>query len=318
MATGKVDTNPTAINILKLQRYNFGFFAIEEVVFYEYLLVKARAFGYKEFYHSTATITKETGIRRSSLDAIIKKFVALGILNLCVKGFPKVKHFTVDFNTIYKLLPKIYQFAENSKLYAENLKLLVDFYKPLAEINQQKNIKKNNQNNKEKEGEEEPPLPLFFSKEEKERQADALLSFLKTKCPDFVDKTKFPKCITPADVEQLTLDFPGADGFDGVRSLAFKLYGKGVNKNGSVSHELRVWIAREIENEWNKKIAKKLTTAKWYAEVIRKYQKDPEYKKQIDENGPPQPAIIVSMEAAVYLKEQAKAEANLKAKMAQK
>jgi|GEM_PF-2267356 len=135
----KEDKNPTCVNILKLQRYNFKFFSLEEVVFFEYLIVKAKAFGFRPFYHSTETISGETGIKRTKLDTIIGKFSQLGILQVEVKGFPKVKHFKVDFERIHALLAQIYQNAENGKLSADMLKLLTGFYNPLVESYQKKN-----------------------------------------------------------------------------------------------------------------------------------------------------------------------------------
>lgn len=151
----KEDKNPTCVNILKLQRYNFKFFSLEEVVFFEYLVVKAKAFGFGQFYHSTETISGETGIKRTKLDSIIGKFGQLGILQVEVKGFPKVKHFKVDFERIHALLAQIYQSAENGKLSADMLKLLTDFYNPLVESYQKKNnIERINKENIKKENQD--------------------------------------------------------------------------------------------------------------------------------------------------------------------
>lgn len=138
----KKDKNPMSLNILKLQRYNFSFFKLEEVIFFEYLVVKAQAFGFGQFYHSTATIEKETGIKRSKLESIIDKFINIGIIDVEIKGFPKVKHFTINFQKIQFYLPQIYQTAEKSKLSAEMTKLLGDFYNPFVEKYQKKNNKK--------------------------------------------------------------------------------------------------------------------------------------------------------------------------------
>ena len=134
----KADKNPLAVNIRKLQRYNFNFFSLEEVVFFEYLVVKAPLFKFQEFYHSTATIAKEIGIKRSKLESIINKFGKMGLLKVEVKGFPKVKHFTVNFEKISFYLPQIYQSAENGKLSADMSKLLVDFYNVLVDSYKQK------------------------------------------------------------------------------------------------------------------------------------------------------------------------------------
>ncbi len=130
---------PFAVYIKELQQYNFDFFSLEEVVFFEYLIIKAQSFK-REFFHSSATIEKETGIKRSKLKAIINKFEKLGIVKVEVKGFPLVKYFIVDFVKIQTLLPKIYQSAETCKLYA-------GFFKLLAETCTQKNNNKNDNKN---------------------------------------------------------------------------------------------------------------------------------------------------------------------------
>ena len=160
-----VDKNPTCVNILKLQRYNFKFFSLEEVVFFEYLIVKAKAFGFGQFYHSTETISGETGIKRTKLNTIISKFIELEILQVEIKGFPKVKHFKVDFERIYALLSQIYQSAENGKLSADTLKLLTDFYNPLVESYQKKNniIRIDKQNNKKEKQEGDTDWDVFSS-----------------------------------------------------------------------------------------------------------------------------------------------------------
>lgn len=135
------DKNPMAVNIQKLQRYNFDFFSLEEVILFEYLVIKGKAFQFKPFYHSSATIAKETGIKRNKLDSILKKFQGLQLIKVELKGYPKVKHFLVNYPVIPSLFGKIYQFAENGKLSVENRKLLDDFYKPFVETYQKKNIK---------------------------------------------------------------------------------------------------------------------------------------------------------------------------------
>lgn len=136
------DKNPMSINILKLQRYNFKYFSLEEVVFYEYLVIKAQSFGFKQFYHSTATIENETGLKRHKLDSIIAKFKKNGILDVEIKGFPLVKHFTVNFIKIQSLLTQIYQFAKEDNFIGVNNKLLDDFYNPFVKKYTEKNINK--------------------------------------------------------------------------------------------------------------------------------------------------------------------------------
>lgn len=143
----KEDKHPLAINALKLQRYNFNYFNCEEVVLFEYLVVKGMSFKTRdEFFHSTSTITNETGIKKHSLNTIIEKFKKLGIIEVVVKGMPRVKYFKVIYPKIIELLPNIYHSAENGKLSADFRKILTDFFQPLAE----NYLKKNNiQNTKE-------------------------------------------------------------------------------------------------------------------------------------------------------------------------
>ena len=54
-ATDK-EFNPFAVNILRLQRYNYKLFTLEEIVFFEYMIIKAKAFKYKPFYSSHRSI----------------------------------------------------------------------------------------------------------------------------------------------------------------------------------------------------------------------------------------------------------------------
>ena len=141
----KPDTHPLAINILKLQRYNFDYFTCEEAVFFEYIVIKGKSFARMDaFFHSSSTITKETGIKKHSLKTIITHFIQLGIIDVEVKGMPKVKHFKVVYLRIIELFPQIYLLAENGKLSAVFSKLLYDFFQPLADSYLKKNTEKNN------------------------------------------------------------------------------------------------------------------------------------------------------------------------------
>lgn len=188
----KKDTHPLAINVLKFQRYNFDFFNCEEVVFFEYIVVKGMAFKKKkEFFHSSETIRFETGIKKHSLNTIIKRFQNLGIISIEVKGMPKVKHFTVHFPKIVELLPQIYQLTENGQLQAVFSKHLADFFAPLVENYLQKNNIKNNkkENIKEKivnDSDEETSLSIFN---------------------EFLSSLKFKNKISPAALKFNEVDF---------------------------------------------------------------------------------------------------------------
>ena len=139
----KKDKHPLAINIKKLQRYNYNYFCCEEVILFEYLVVKGKSFKFKPFYHSSETIFKETGIKKHSLNTILKRFKELGYISIEVKGMPKVKHFTVHYPKIQEDLAKIYLLEENGKQLYEFRQLLTEYYLTLTENYQEKYIKKN-------------------------------------------------------------------------------------------------------------------------------------------------------------------------------
>ncbi|GAL75985.1 hypothetical protein JCM19275_209 [Nonlabens ulvanivorans] len=139
------DKHPLAINIIKLNRYNYDFFNCEEVVFFEYIVVKGMAFKKKkEFFHSSETIRQETGIKKHSLNSIISKFESLGIISTEIKGMPRVKYFTVHYPIIVDLFPKIYQLSDNGKLPTDLSIHLADFFIPLVDNYSEKNNIKNN------------------------------------------------------------------------------------------------------------------------------------------------------------------------------
>ncbi|WP_139855655.1 hypothetical protein [Aequorivita sinensis] len=192
----KEDVHPLAINIQKLQRYNYEYFNCEEVVFFEYIVVKGMAFKkIEEFFHSSETIRQETGIKKHSLNSIIKKFENLGIISIEVKGMPRVKHFKVHFPRIVELIPNIYQLSESSKLYPNFSKHLSDYFLPLVENYQKKNSNKNNKNNNN--------LTHTNIELDNERQSceNLIMSF-----NNFLSSLKYKKNISPAALKFNEMD----------------------------------------------------------------------------------------------------------------
>lgn len=93
---------PLSINILRLQNYKLS---PDETVFFDWLIVKSISFGYKKFHYSQARIEKETRIKRTRQDTIIRKFCyELMFLNSTVeehvytKG--RVRFFFVNFKQL--------------------------------------------------------------------------------------------------------------------------------------------------------------------------------------------------------------------------
>lgn len=200
----KEDIHPLAINIQKLQRYNYDYFNCEEVVFFEYIVVKGMAFKKKtEFFHSSETIRKETGIKKHSLNSIISRFEDIGIISTEIKGMPRVKHFKVHFPKIVELLPKIYQLSENGKLYSNFSKHLSDFFIPLVDNYLQKN---NIKNNKEEINKKE--------KKDNDSEGEAVISFFN----NYLSSLKYQKNISPA-----ALNFNDADLFRALKEYDMEI-----------------------------------------------------------------------------------------------
>jgi hypothetical protein len=177
ISKAKRDTHPLAINIRKLQRYNYNHFSCEEVVFFEYLVVKANAFKQVPFYHSSETIFKETGIKKHSLKTITKRFEELNYISIVVKGMPRVKHFTVHYPQIQTDLGLIYLLEDNGKPLYDFRQLLAEFYLPLVDTYQKKNNIKNNKKENKKENDD----GLSDTDTQKLKIFDSTLSSLKLK-----------------------------------------------------------------------------------------------------------------------------------------
>ncbi|MBD5375455.1 MAG: hypothetical protein HDR77_08265 [Bacteroides sp.] len=99
---------PMAVNVIRLQAY---LLPPDEAVFFDWLMVKAAAFGFKPFYYSYKRIYEELRINRTRLDTILRKFVEMGIVEISVKGDAlartKVTHFNVSLECVLNNLPQI-------------------------------------------------------------------------------------------------------------------------------------------------------------------------------------------------------------------
>lgn len=149
----KIDNHPLAVNCLKFQYYNFNFFSCQEVVLFETLIVLGGiSFKKKdEFFHSTKTLTDKTGVKKHTVDKSIERFETLGIIDVEVKGMPRVKFYKMNWDNIIELLPEIYQFNDFRKQFNESTQPLYDFFHQCAENDQEKNSNKNSYQNNKKE-----------------------------------------------------------------------------------------------------------------------------------------------------------------------
>lgn len=89
---------PLCTNIIRLQSY---LLAPDEVVLFDWFVVKQAAFKFKEFHYSQARIEEETRIKRTRQNVIIGKFKGLGFLSSQVRENKetrgRVNYFKVDF-----------------------------------------------------------------------------------------------------------------------------------------------------------------------------------------------------------------------------
>ncbi|MDO6392078.1 hypothetical protein Q4E40_18225 [Pontibacter sp. BT731] len=130
---------PLAVNIIHLQKNYSGYFDLQEIVVFEWFMVKANSFKkYNEFYYSIRRICEETFIKKARLDTILSRFSELGIISFTTKGMPKQHHFQVNKNRVLEHLPLIYKLSEKDKL-------LTFFNKQLPEKSKHKEYYKNSE-----------------------------------------------------------------------------------------------------------------------------------------------------------------------------
>jgi hypothetical protein len=72
--------HPLAINILKMQEYDFSKTKLEEIVFFEWLVIKRISFGTDTFFYQQRRVTEEIGIKRTRLETLRKVFEKLGLV----------------------------------------------------------------------------------------------------------------------------------------------------------------------------------------------------------------------------------------------
>jgi hypothetical protein len=77
---GYDNKHPFAVNIKNLQKYDFSKTNLDEVVFFEWLVIKRISFGIKPFYYQQRRVIEEIGVKRTRLETIKKRFTEYGLL----------------------------------------------------------------------------------------------------------------------------------------------------------------------------------------------------------------------------------------------
>lgn len=125
---------PLCCNILRLQSY---LLAPDELILFDWLVVKQISFRYKPFHYSQMRVEDETRIKRTRQEAIIAKFKEWGIIDVEVrqnevtKG--QVRYFSVLFN----------QLSDNSvleKIISPTALLYIDFRQYLLYHSEQQSL----------------------------------------------------------------------------------------------------------------------------------------------------------------------------------
>lgn len=120
---GMMTKCPLCVNISRLGAY---LLPPDEVIFFDWAVTKsAMVFNFKPFFYSQERIEKETRIKRRTLERIIKRFTAFGILEIETRMKPgnigHSRYFNVNFAEVVKRLPELidstHQHYEAMQLY---------------------------------------------------------------------------------------------------------------------------------------------------------------------------------------------------------
>lgn len=108
-------------------KYNSDFFACDERVLFEGILIKFKAFGFKPFYWSKEVIFKEIGIKKDRATKIINRFVELGIISTEVRKSKignrpqQITYYTPHSEKIVDLISEIFKGRDEIQIVENDL-----------------------------------------------------------------------------------------------------------------------------------------------------------------------------------------------------
>lgn len=91
--------HPFAVNSLLLQEYDFNKTKNDEVLFFEWLVIKRISFRRETFFYQQRRVFDEVGIKRARLETIKSKFIDYGLV-IENEGFSNTCHYTVSLEFI--------------------------------------------------------------------------------------------------------------------------------------------------------------------------------------------------------------------------
>lgn len=125
---------PLCCNILRLQSY---LLAPDELILFDWLVVKQISFRYKPFHYSQMRVEDETRIKRTRQEAIIAKFKEWGIIQVEVRQNEVTKGQVRYFSVLFK------QLSDNSvlgKIISPTALLYINFRQYLLYHSEQQNL----------------------------------------------------------------------------------------------------------------------------------------------------------------------------------
>lgn len=123
------------LRLTSFLKYNSNFFSCDERVFFEALLIKYKAFGFKPFYWSKEIIFQELGIKKDRATKIINKMNALEILTTEVRKSvvnnrpQQITYFIINKSKIMELASEIYKEREDDNIMLNDLKKYLNIKK---------------------------------------------------------------------------------------------------------------------------------------------------------------------------------------------
>lgn len=85
---------PLSINFKTFRQYDLKVISLEEIVFFEWLIVKRLSFNSDEFFYQNNRVSEELGIKRHKLENIKNKFSQDG-LEIKLKGLNNATNYTI-------------------------------------------------------------------------------------------------------------------------------------------------------------------------------------------------------------------------------
>lgn len=111
--------HPLAINFKKLSKYDLQKVKLEEVAFFEWLIVKQKSFGENQyFYYQNKRTMVELGVGRTKLESLKAKMVDYGLI-IEQRGILNTTHYLVSYDFLSNIIPDVVKKEFQSEFFEE-------------------------------------------------------------------------------------------------------------------------------------------------------------------------------------------------------